>query len=189
MLNIPIEISARHVHLSAEAWPQLFGAEAISVKTLISQPPQFLATQRVTLEGPKGSLERVAIVGPVRSYSQVELAVTDAKKLGIKPPLSESGSLQGAANITIIGPHGRLTLPVAITQRRHIHASPADLTTYGVSAGQEVIVRILGPRGGLFEHILVRVHPDFSWQLHLDTDEANALGVTPKTEGEVLLML
>lgn len=187
MSKIPVEISARHVHLSADAWSTLFGPAPMTVGTEISQPPQFLAAERVTLRGPKGELTRVGIVGPTRSYTQVELAMTDARKLGVTPPLSESGNLRGAVPVTIVGPKGEVHLPVAIIQRRHIHAHPDEAERYGVHHGQEVSVRIDGPRGGVFDHVLVRVHEDFSWRLHLDTDEANALGVTPQTIGEVVL--
>lgn len=186
MSNIPIEISARHVHLSADAWKKIFGDQPMTVGATISQPPQFLAAERVTLRGPKGEIDRVGIVGPVRAYTQVELAATDARKLGLTPPLSESGQLEGAALVTITGPNGSIDAQAAILQRRHIHAHPKDCETFGLHEGQEVSVQIGGPRGGVLEHVLVRVHPDFSWRLHLDTDEANALGVTPTTTGEVL---
>lgn len=185
-LPLPIEISARHVHLSAEAWTRIFGDQPMSVGQNISQPPQFLAAERVTLRGPKGTIERVGIVGPVRPYTQAEIAITDARKLGLTPPLAESGNLAGAAAVTIVGPRGEITVPAAIIQQRHVHASPTEAATNGLTHGQEISVRVSGPRGGVLEHVLVRVHPDFSWRLHLDTDEANALGVTSATIGEVL---
>lgn len=185
MSKIPIDISARHVHLSATDWPRIFGDQPMTVAAQISQPPQFLASQRVTLRGPEGTIESVGVVGPLRPYTQVEVAMTDARRLGLKPPLSESGQLQGAAEVTIIGLAGEITSPVAIIQRRHIHASPADAQAHGLQAGQEVTVRLAGLRGGTLDHVLVRVHPDFSWRLHLDTDEANALGLTTSMVGEI----
>lgn len=186
-IEIPIEISARHVHLSPEAWTTLFGNQVITIGSEISQPPQFLAAQRVTLRGPKGELERVGIVGPARPYTQVELAMTDARKLGVVAPLAESGHLERAAGITIIGPNGEHTAPVAIVQRRHIHAHPQEAEKHGLRHGQEVSVRISSERGGVLDHVRIRIHEDFSWRLHLDTDEANALGVTNTTIGHVLL--
>ncbi len=184
---IPIEVSARHVHLSAAAWAKIFGTKPMTVGSMISQPPQFLAAARVTLRGPKGIIEQVGIVGPARPYTQVELAVTDARRLGISPPVADSGDLAEAAAITIVGSDGEVTLPVAIIPRRHIHAHPSDGQKFGLTHGQEVSVRIDGSRGGVLEHVLVRLHRDFSWRLHLDTDEANACGVVGQTTGHVLI--
>lgn len=186
MPKITAEISARHVHVSSEDWQQLFGDQPMTSAAAISQPPQFLAAQRVHLRGPKGMIERVGIVGPVRSYTQVELAASDARTLGIKVPLAESGKLDEAGEITIVGSVGEITRPAAIMQRRHIHAHPQDLEKYGLQKGDEVAVTFPGPRGGRLDHVIVRAHKSFVWRLHLDTDEANALGIVGGTEGEVI---
>lgn len=186
MNTIPIEISARHVHLNPEHWQALFGQTPIESARVISQPPQYIAAQRVTLTGPKGTLANVGIVGPLRDYSQAELAMTDARVLGLQPPMSASGHLAGAATVTVTGPQGSLTLPVAILQQRHIHASPAEAEAHSVIANQEVSVRVSGARGGVFDHVLVRVDPGFTWTMHIDTDEGNAFGITSGLTGELL---
>lgn len=189
MINITAEISARHVHLTAADWQRLFGDQPITPGPGISQPPQFVAMQRVTLRGPKGTIERVGIVGPARPYTQAELAVSDARVLGSDAPLSESGKLDRAAEVTIIGAVGQITVPAAIIQRRHIHAHPNDIQKYVLQGVEEVSVRFPGPRGGVLDHVLIRVHPSFNWHLHLDTDEANACGVTKQTQAEVIVPL
>ncbi len=187
MITVSIEISARHVHLSAEDWRKLFpGDEPTSAKP-ISQPPQFIAVERVTVDGPNGKLEQVGIVGPLRPYTQVELAMTDARKLGLHPPLSDSGHLDHASQLTITGRSGSVSVNAAIIQQRHIHASPTDGQNYGLTDGQIVNVKVSGPRGGVFDQVLVRIHPDYVWRMHVDTDEANAFGVGPETTGEVIM--
>lgn len=187
MSTIPVEISVRHAHLSSTDWQTLFGPSTIENERSISQRPQFVAKQRVTLIGPKGSMENVAIVGPLRNYSQVELAVTDAFQLGISPPLSESGQLEDAVAVTLVGAAGRVIVPVAIVQRRHIHASPDEAAKFSLVHGQSVSVRISGPRGGVLDNVVIRVDPTFTWRLHLDTDEANALGIHPQDHAEIIL--
>lgn len=184
---IPIEISARHVHLTQADWQTLFATPHPTVAKLISQRPQFVATERVTLIGPKAQIEHVGVVGPVRPYSQAELSRTDARLLGIDAPLGASGDVRGAAEITIRGPKGQITIRGAMVQQRHIHASPEEADRAGLRNGDVVSVRIAGPRGGQLDQVLVRIHPTFHWHLHLDTDEANALGVGAGTEGQVIL--
>ncbi len=177
--TIPIEVSARHVHLTEEDWARLFGPATITSRRILSQRPNFSAVERVRLRGPKGELPNVAIVGPCRPYTQVELAMTDARSLGIMPPLSDSGSLEQAASITIIGPKGEVTRPAAIIQQRHVHLNPDEATSFGLYEHQIISLQIPGPRGATLENVLVRIRADFSGRLHLDTDEGNALGVTP----------
>lgn len=186
MNTITTEISARHIHLSSEDWQQLFGDQSMTTATAISQAPQFLAVQRVTLRGPKGMIERVGVVGPTRAYTQVELAASEARLIGIVAPLSESGRLKQAGEITIVGDLGEITRTAAIIQRRHIHANPSDIERNNLKGATEVSVRFAGVRGGQLDHILIRVHPSFTWRLHIDTDEANALGIQRDGEGEVI---
>lgn len=181
MTTIPVEVSARHVHLTAADWQTLFGPAAPTVDRPISQPPQFVAVERVTLRGPKGEIERVAIVGPFRDYTQVELAMTDALRLGVPVTLAESGHLAQAATVDIIGPRGRLQRAAAILAQRHIHAGPDAAVAHGLHSGDVVAVTIAGSRGGVLRNVVVRVDPAFQWQLHVDTDEANAFGIGPTT--------
>lgn len=177
-MNIQIEVSARHVHLTAADWQALFGTQLPTLDHPISQAPQFVARERLKLVGPKGEIDGVALVGPFREYTQVELAASDARRLGVQPPLSDSGLLDQAAIVTFVGPAGTIKRPAVIVQRRHLHASPEDATQLGISDRQEVSVRINGLRGGVLDHVLVRIDPKYSLRLHLDTDEANAIGVT-----------
>lgn len=186
MTSIPTEISARHVHLTQADWAALFGYEPITAARSISQPPQFLAEQRVQLTGPKGRLDRVAIVGPLRPYTQVELAATEARALGLEPPLRVSGHLDGAATITMTGPHGSITVAAAILQQRHIHANPDAAATAGIIDGQEVRIQVNGPRGGILDHVQVRIDPSSTWRLHLDTDEANAFGLSAESHATIV---
>ena len=186
MNTIPIEISARHAHCNAETWKTLFGSPSPTIGRPISQHQQFSAVERVRLEGPKGAIENVGIVGPLREYTQVELAATDARKLGFDVPLRDSGNVADAAAITIVGPVGKVTVLAAIIQQRHIHANPDDAQQLGIMHGQEVSVEISSPRGGRLDHVLVRVDPNYTLRLHLDTDEANALGVTPTSHATVI---
>lgn len=186
MPPIPIEVSARHVHLTADDWRALFGAADMVPAHQLSQHPQFVAQQRVRLRGPKGEIPEVAIVGPARPYTQVELAMTDARRLGLRPPLSDSGALSQAATLTIVGDQGEVERPAAIVQQRHLHINPAEAAQSGLNDRQFITVRIGGPRGARLDQVLVRIHPSFSRQLHLDTDEGNACGVTPGMTAELV---
>lgn len=186
MASVPIEISARHIHLTKEDWAALFGTTVMTSAREISQPGQFASKERVTLRGPKGEFKNVAIVGPFRPYTQVELAMTDARGLGINAPLTESGAVDQAATITIIGTAGEIERAAAIIPARHIHIGPAEATAAGVQDQQRVSVRIGGLRGAVLNNVLIRIHPDFVGRLHLDTDEGNACGVTPGMTAEII---
>ncbi|MBI2984595.1 MAG: propanediol utilization protein [Candidatus Kerfeldbacteria bacterium] len=186
MTTVPIEVSARHAHLSQSDWARLFGSDTPTVDHQLSQTPQFLARQRVTLVGPAGRLERVGVVGPFRPYTQVELASSDARQLGLTPPLSSSGQLDAAAKITIIGPAGSISVAAAIHQQRHLHMPTKQAAEAGWRDGQEVTVRVDDPRGGVFDHVIVRVAEESVWRMHVDTDEANAFGITQGTYGTVV---
>lgn len=184
-LLIPIEISARHVHLNEQDWQTLFSTPHPTVSKLISQRPQFLATERVDLIGPKSSMIGVGVVGPLRERTQVELSYTEARFLGITAPLVVSGNLGSAATITLRGPKGQITVPAAITPKRHIHASLDEADQAGLRDGDEVSIEVPGERGGRLDHVVVRTHPTFTWRVHLDTDEANAFGVQAGTEATI----
>jgi putative phosphotransacetylase len=182
---IPIEISARHIHLNAEDWNTLFSTPHPTVSKLISQRPQFLAIERADLIGPKKTIVGVGIVGPLRDNTQVELSASDARMLGLSTPLVVSGHIQNAAQITIRGPKGQITVPAAITPKRHIHASLDEADQAGLRDGDEVSIEIAGERGGRLDHVAVRTHPTFTWRVHLDTDEANALGIVSGSEATI----
>lgn len=189
-MRIPIEISARHIHLSRPDLEKLFGAgfEMIKLRDL-SQPGQFAARQTVTLAGPKGRLEKVRILGPCRARTQVEISGTDAKKLGLKPPVRDSGNLKGAPGLKISGPAGTVNLKQGvILALRHIHLDPATAAKLGVKNRDRVKVDTKGTRDLLFENVLVRVDPAFRPAMHIDTDEANAAGIDEgNNEGEIII--
>jgi len=176
---VPVGVSARHLHVTREHMAVLFGpGSELSVHRPISQPGQFAANEQVTLVGPKGSIERVRILGPYRSKTQIELAPSDARRLGITPPVRRSGDLAGTPGITVVGPYGRLELAEGcIIAERHIHMTPDDARAFGVRDGQKVKVRVDGERGGFMDHVMIRVRDDFKLELHIDTDEANGFGI------------
>lgn len=177
MSNIPIEVSARHIHLTAADWATISALPEPTVARQISQPPQFVGNERFTIAGPAGDMHDVAFVGPFRAYTQVELSLTDARRLGLQPPLRMSGQLTDAAMISIAGPRGSISVPAAVIQQRHIHCNAAEAAELGVVDQQEVSVVISSSRGGRLDHVMVRIDPTFRLTLHLDTDEANALGI------------
>ncbi len=189
-MKIPIEISARHAHLSKADLEILFGKgfELSKFKDL-SQAGQFVAEQVVSLEGPRGALESVRILGPCREKTQVEISETDARHLGLNPPVRNSGNLDGTPGIKIIGPSGSVVLRQGvILALRHIHIDPASARDFGVKDGDRIKVDVSGVRDLLFENVLVRVSPDFKLAMHIDTDEANAAGIdNDNHEGEIIL--
>ena len=186
MPSVPVEISARHVHLTATDWTALFGESTIIPDHAISQPTQFVATQRVKLRGPKGEYESVGVVGPFREYTQVEVAASEARHLGVTPPVVESGQLDQAAEITIIGPVGEITRGYAITPQRHLHCNPDDAAKLGLKNGQTISAVVAGPKGMRLDNIIVRVNPEFALSMHLDIDEGNACGWQPGLTAEIV---
>lgn len=172
----PVEVSARHVHLTREAVDLLFGAgHQLGKKKMLSQPGEFLSEERVKLVTPKGQIDNVAVLGPERKAVQVELSATDAKSLGLKAPVNLSGDLTGAADVVIIGPNGILKADGSvIIARAHLHLTPADAQHYGLSDGQIVSVRVDSPRPITFDGIVCRVRSDMALAMHIDFDEANA---------------
>lgn len=177
--GIPLGVSARHLHLSQEHLEVLFGegAELHPIKELMGG--EFAAQERVTVVGTNlRVIENVRILGPVRSGTQIEISKTDAIRLGINPPIRESGDTKGSAPITLIGPKGALFLEEGcIVAKRHIHMSPEDAKVYDVSDNEVVSVELGGERQGVLDNVQVRVRPGYTLEMHIDTDEANAVGV------------
>lgn len=172
---VPVEASGRHVHLTREAMLALFGKEQMTKKSDLSQPGQFAAEERVTLMTSKGTLERVAVLGPVRDEVQVEISLTDAKILGIDVPVNLSGDLSGAADVIIVGPEGIYNaVGSVIAAKAHIHMTPEDAQHFGVEDKDIVSVRLESRRPVTIEEVLVRVSDKFALAMHLDYDEANA---------------
>ncbi len=186
--KIPLGISNRHIHISADDLNTLFGqGQQLTVMRDLSQPGQFVSEQTVTLVGPKGVIEKVRVLGPVRNRTQVEISVSDCFKLGIQAPIRDSGDLAGSAPVTLVGPVGSVTLPEGcIIAARHIHMHPRDAERFGVRDGDRVNVKSSGPRGIVFTEVLVRVHENYRLEMHLDIDEANAASLTNGDRLEII---
>jgi acetate kinase len=183
-----VEVSAHHAHLTQEHVEILYGAgHQLTRHTDLSQPGQFSCKEQVTLVGPKGRIERVRVLGPVRKASQVEIAMTEQFKLGVHPPVRESGDLAGTPGCILEGPAGRVQLEQGvICALRHIHMTPADALRYGVRDKSFVRVRIAaGERELIFGDVLVRVDPRFALAMHIDTDEGNAAGIETGVQGYI----
>ena len=176
---VPIGVSARHIHLTQEHVEALFGPGYQLTKKKELMGGQFASNETVTIVGLKlRAIENVRILGPVRKASQVEVSATDAIKLGMNVPVRESGDITGSAPVAIVGPKGAVYLKEGCTvEKRHIHMSPEDAARFGVVDKQVVKVRFESGRGGTLEDVPVRVDPSFDLEMHIDTDEANGLGI------------
>ena len=174
--GIPVGVSNRHIHLSAEHIDILFGSGYSLTKDKdLKQTGEYAAKETVTLVGPKGVMRNVRVLGPVRAFTQIEIARTDGFSLGVVPPLRDSGKIAGSPGIVIVGPKGAVTLTEGvICAARHIHMEEADAQKLKVKDGDRVTVKVHGARGGTFDNVLVRVNPSFRLEFHIDTDEANA---------------
>lgn len=189
MSKFIVETSARHVHVTKEALEILFGKGAeLTHKKDLSQPGQFACEERVTIVGPKKELAGVSILGPVRPDTQVELSATDARSIGITAPIRESGDIKDSAPCKIVGPCGEIEITEGvIVAKRHIHLTPADAKELGVSDKEVVWVKITTPeRSAILGDVVCRVSEKFARAMHIDTDEANAIGAVPKLEGEII---
>lgn len=182
--GIPVGVSNRHLHLSQADQDILFGAgyQMTPIKDL-SQPGQFACKETVTICGPKGAIEKVRVLGPVRSKTQVEILTGDGFKLGVSAPARQSGDLAGTPGITIVGPKGSVqTAEGLIVAQRHIHMTLQDAAKYGVHDGQVVDIVVDGPRGGTYANVIVRANDTSALECHLDTEEANAMNVNSSTK-------
>ncbi|KGK90438.1 propanediol utilization protein [Desulfosporosinus sp. HMP52] len=178
-LKVPVGISNRHIHLSQDHIEALFG-EGYSLTKMkdLSQPGQFASEETVTLIGPKGTIAGVRVLGPARKASQVELTATDTFKLGVKPPVRDSGKIEETPGIDVEGPKGRIQMTKGvIIAARHLHMSPQDAEKYKFVDGQYIRAIVPGPRGGILDQVLVRVNPEYALDLHVDTDEGNAFSL------------
>jgi len=185
---IPVAVSARHVHLSAETLAALFGPGAgLTPERPLRQPGNFAAAERVALVGPKGRIDGVRVLGPLRGRTQVEVSRTDSFELGIEAPVRDSGDLAGTPRVVLEGPAGRVETDGLIVAARHIHTNPADAARLGLADGQRVEVRVGNHDRGLsFDHVLVRVSANGFTEMHIDTDEANAAGIRVEGEGALV---
>ena len=184
-----VEVSARHIHVTQADMDILFGkgSELHPVKEL-SQPSQFASEEKLTLKGPKGSLT-ARILGPLRSETQVEVSLTEARQLGVKAQIRESGDLEGTTgDLTLVGPAGEIALTKGvIAAKRHVHMTPADAEKYGVTNGEVVAVKIeTAGRSVVFGDTVIRVSDKYSLAMHIDTDEANAAAISGTAQGEIV---
>ena len=183
---IELEASGRHVHVTKEQANILFG-HGLTKKRPLSQPGQYLARERVTVVGPKGEFQNVAVLGPERGEAQVEISLTDGRVLGIEPPVCPSGQVSGSPGCTLIGPRGRVMLTQGvIAAQRHVHITPEDAARLGVRDKQVVKLQAYTSRPLIFEDVLVRVSPKYATFAHLDYDEANACGFRQGDLGRIL---
>ena len=196
-----VETSARHVHVTQETLEVLFGAgHQLTAKKMLSQPGQFASTDKIEVLGyndprkdPEGKLPRpsmkFSILGPVRDHNQVEVSLTEARKLGVNAPVRESGDIAGSGACTLVGPAGQVDLKEGvICAKRHIHMTPEDAERFGVSNGQIVGVKVDSGKGRavIFEDTVVRVSPKYALAMHIDTDESNACCGSGLLYGEIV---
>lgn len=185
-LFIELEASGRHVHVTKAQAKTLFGHE-LTPKRPLSQPGQYLANERVTVVGPKGEFQNVAVLGPERKEAQVEISLTDGRTLGIQPPVRLSGDVKDTPGAVLVGPEGKVALERGvIAAQRHIHMLPETAKSMGVENGQAVRLQVYTSRPLIFDDVAVRVSPDFADYVHLDYDEANACGFAPGDLGRIL---
>lgn len=184
--KILVETSARHIHLTQETVEKLFGeGYQLTVKKMLSQPGQFATNEKLTIVGPKGEL-KASVLGPVRKANQVELSLTDARTIGVKALVRESGDIEGTEGCKLVGPCGEVTIENGvIAAKRHIHFHSSDAEKFGVTNGQIVSVKVENKdRSLVFGDVVCRVSDKFSLAMHIDTDESNAAG--GPTEGTIV---
>ena len=185
-LFVELEASGRHVHVTKEQALTLFG-HPLTPKRPLSQPGQYLAEERVTVIGPKGEFENVAVLGPERREAQVEISLTDGRTLGIEPPVRLSGDVAGSPGAVLVGPRGRVELTQGVVAaQRHIHLTPEDAARFGVRDKQVVKLQAFTDRPLTFSDVAVRVSPEFASFAHLDYDEANACGFRKGDLGRIV---
>ncbi len=188
-MKVLVETSAHHVHVSREDLDKLYGVGAqLTNKKDLSQPGQFACFEKVTVVGPRGEMT-MSILGPERPNTQVEISLTDARKLGLTAPIRESGDIEGTPGCKIVGPAGEVEIEKGvIVAKRHIHFTPEEAAQFGVEDKQIVSVKTGNPgdRETIFGDVVVRVSEKFSAAMHVDTDEANAAGLSGEVYGEII---
>jgi len=188
--KVLVEISARHVHVTQADLETLFGIGAVlHPKKNLSQPGQYASEEKVELVGPKSSIKNVSILGPCRNASQAEVSLTDARTLGVSALVRESGSIEGTVGITLVGPAGSVVLSKGlIAAKRHIHLTPEVAAQFGVKNTQIVSVKVgANERSTTFGDVVIRISENFAPAMHIDTDEANAAGLSGESWGEVVV--
>ena len=187
-MKVNIGVSRRHVHLTKEDVKILFGDgyELTKFRDL-SQPGQYACNEKVILKGERGSIPDVRVLGPERDKTQAEVTKTDCYRFGINAPVRNSGDLDDASEITIIGPKGEITKNAAIIAARHLHINPTDAKKLGIIDKKFVTLKVGGEKPGILENVYVRVSESFVYEVHLDTDDANAFLIEQNDEGEIII--
>ena len=189
MLKIPVEISARHIHISKDDLEFLFGDNFnLSKERDLSQKGEFVSKERINLVNRDKKIENVRILGPLRDETQIEISKTDTYFLNIEVPLKISGQLEGSAGITLEGPVGRKDLKNGvIIAKRHLHCNPTDAEELNIKDGDLISIKVEGERSLVFNEVVVRVGEESSLMMHIDTDEGNAAGINGKGFGELII--
>lgn len=182
--EIPVGVSNRHVHLSQKDLEILFGTDYNLTKLKdLSQPGQYACKELVTICGPKGAIEKVRILGPVRSKTQVEVLNGDCIKLGAASNVRLSGDLSRTPGITLVGPKGSVQIEEGlVVAQRHIHMTPEDAKNLGVCDGDIVSIKFDDLRGGIYSNVAIRANDASKLECHLDIEEANAMGINSKSK-------
>ena len=187
--EVLLETSARHVHVTKEDLEVLFGkGYELTVKKELSQPGQYASNERVDVVGPKRTLSGVSILGPVRSATQVEISLTDARSIGVTAPIRESGDVAGSGACKLVGPKGEVEISEGvIVAKRHIHATPEDAERLNIKDKEIVSLKVVNDsRSTIFGDVIVRVSPSYALAAHFDTDEANAAALSGKVYAEII---
>jgi putative phosphotransacetylase len=181
-------VSNRHMHICREDLDKLFGAGyELKVKNKLMQPGEFASEDTLKITGPKGSIDKVRVLGPVRKDTQIEISITDSFALGIKAPVRQSGDVRGSPGIKITGPKGEIEIKEGvIAAKRHVHMTPADAAYYEIKDGDALRVKTSGERAVIFENMVARVSDKMSLECHIDTDEANAASLK---NGDMVIIL
>lgn len=186
-LRIVVGVSNRHAHLSADDLATLFGLDELTVYRRVRQASDFAAEETVSISGPRGAFPRLRLMGPCRAKTQVELSRTDCITLGIDAPLTQSGHLDNAGPIDIEGPRGKIHVEHGVIMAaRHIHMGPSHARQWGLADQDLVRVEFGGGRGGVLDNFVVRLKDDWVPEIHVDTDEANALGLRDGDFGKLI---
>ena len=187
--KVTVEGSGKHVHVTRETLDILFGkGYELTPKKMLSQPGQYASEERIEVVGPKGGFKNVTIIGPCRKEDQVEVSFTDMRTLGVDAPIRMSGDLAGTPGVTLVGPKGSVDIKQGvIVAQRHLHCAPDDAARYGITDGEEVLLKIDGPRSLYFDSCIARVGPTHATYVHVDYDEINAAALfTGNTVATVL---
>lgn len=187
--KVMVETSARHIHVSQEALEKLFGKDAtLTKKKDLSQPGQYACEEKVKVVGPKGEFN-MTILGPVRPATQVELSLSDARKIGVSAPVRESGDIAGTPGCKLVGPAGECEITEGvIAAKRHIHLDTKTAEEFGLADKQIVSLKLESDgRNLLFGDVVVRVNDNFAPAAHIDTDESNAAGLCGTVDGEIIM--